>query len=135
MTRIRSWNAKLNVNILQLVCIPLRLRIAMQTTAFPNVPRINKIEYASRKIHFIYADWELHSKSNMVVLFILFVRLCKRCHRDEVEQNISWEPNDRIFCLEPVITARHDVFLCSSANFFNLNYSTAMLSESRGKKM
>ena len=71
MTRIRSLNAKLNVNILQLVCIPLRLIIVMQTTAFPNVPRINIIEYTSRKIHFIYVDSELHSRLNAVVLFIV----------------------------------------------------------------
>ena len=71
MTKIKSWNAKLKVNMLQLLCIPLRLRIAMHTTAFPNVPRINIIEYASRRIHVIYVASELHS--NVVVLFMLFV--------------------------------------------------------------
>jgi len=71
MTRIKSWNAKLKVNMLQLLCIPLRLRIAMHTTAFPNVPRIKMIEYASRRIHVIYVVSELHS--NVVVLFMLFV--------------------------------------------------------------
>ena len=84
MTRIRSWNAKLKVNILQLFCIPLRLRIAMQTTAFPNVPRINIIEYASRKIHVTYVDLELHSRSNVVVLFILLLSVVSEIRRSKL---------------------------------------------------
>lgn len=103
MTRIKSLNAKLNVNILQLVCIPLRLRIAMQTTEFPNVPRINIIEYASRKIHFIYVDSELHSRSNVVVLFIVVSEIRWR------KISLIYEPNDRISCLEPVTTVQQDV--------------------------
>ena len=83
MTTIRSLKARLNVNILQLVCIPLRLRIAMQTTAFPNVPRMNIIEYATRKIHVIYVESELHSRSNVLVLFIVDGQ------RDKVEKNIT----------------------------------------------
>ena len=83
MTTIRSLKARLNVNILQLVCIPLRLRIAMQTTAFPNVPRMNIIENATRKIHVIYVESELHSRSNVLVLFIVDGQ------RDKVEKNIT----------------------------------------------
>lgn len=126
MTRIKSLNAKLNVNILQLVCIPLRLRIAMQTTEFPNVPRINIIEYASRKIHFIYVDSELHSRSNVVVLFIVVSEIRWR------KISLIYEPNDRISCLEPITTVQQDVPLQPTVFFF-LSNSTSVLSESRGE--
>ena len=123
MTRIRSWNAKLNVNILQLVCIPLRLRIAMQTTAFPNVPKINIIEYASRKIHVIYVDWTLHSRSDVVVLFILFVSALGEMRWSRISvgrQTTGFELKQlSLMFLQPPL--------------FYSNNSTSMLSESRGK--